>query len=329
MPGNSPRPGARRKPGSKKGPVVGSGGQKPKGLRGRGATPPASERTGHPAARRAASAARRVDTGRQLPRRATTRATRASRDGAEVIVGRNPVVEALRVGLPATALLVAARIDVDDRVREAVDLAGQRSLPLLETTRAELDRLAGGAVHQGLVLQVPPYDYRHPLDLVEVAAAAGAPALIVALDSVTDPRNVGAVIRSTAAFGGHGVVVPTRRSAGVTATAWKASAGAAARVPVARAANLTRALVDYQHAGLTVVGLDVHGAVDIRTLPAASDPLVLVVGSEDRGLSRLVRETADLVASIPIAHATESLNASVAASIALYEVARSRRGLRQ
>jgi 23S rRNA (guanosine2251-2'-O)-methyltransferase len=238
------------------------------------------------------------------------------------------VVEALRAGVPATTLLVAARLDVDDRVREALDLAGQRGLPLLETTRAELDRLAGGAVHQGLVLQVPPYDYRHPLDLVEVAGAAGEPALIVALDSVTDPRNVGAVIRSTAAFGGHGVVVPTRRSAGVTAAAWKASAGAAARVPVARAVNLTRALVDYQQAGLTVVGLDVHGAVDIRTLPAASDPLVLVVGSEDRGLSRLVRETADLVASIPIAQATESLNASVAAGIALYEVARSRRSLR-
>ena len=333
MAGNSARRGARRNPGSKKGAVVGSGGRTSKGLRGRGPTPPATERPGHPAARRAAAAARRAATpparGAAAPapvRRAAGQPAPA-RGGTEVVAGRNAVLEALRAGVPAGALLTAARLDADDRVREVLRIATRRGLPLLETTRAELDRLGGGAVHQGLVLQVPPYDYLHPADLLDRAARAGEAALIVALDGVTDPRNLGAIVRSAAAFGGHGVLVPTRRSAGMTAAAWKASAGAAARLPVARAVNLTRALVDYQRAGLTVVGLDADGPSDLRGLSEAGEPLVLVVGSEGKGLSRLVRQAADIVVSIPMSAATESLNASVAAGIALYEVARQRHGL--
>lgn len=234
------------------------------------------------------------------------------------------MLEALRAEVPASALFVATRIDADDRVREALKLAAERGLPLLETTRTDLDRMSAGAVHQGLVLAVPPYEYLHPADLLDRASEAGNPALIVALDGVTDPRNLGAVVRSAAAFGSHGVVVPARRAAGMTAAAWKASAGAAARLPVAQAVNLTRALVDYQRAGLTVVGLDAHGTGDLGSLEAARSPLVLVVGSEGKGLSRLVRETVDVVVAIPMSVTTESLNASVAAGIALYEVARQR-----
>jgi 23S rRNA (guanosine2251-2'-O)-methyltransferase len=122
------------------------------------------------------------------------------------------------------------------------------------------------------------------------------------------------------------VLVPERRAAGMTASAWKTSAGAAARVPVARATNLTRALQAYRSAGLVVIGLDSGGSIDIDAVEAAVDPVVLVIGSEGRGLSRLVRESCDLVASIPIGAATESLNAGVAAGIALYEMARKRRG---
>jgi 23S rRNA (guanosine2251-2'-O)-methyltransferase len=195
----------------------------------------------------------------------------------------------------------------------------------MEAPRAELDRLTAGAVHQGLALQVPPYAYAHADDLLTKAEGLGQPALIVALDGVTDPRNLGAVVRSAGAFGAHGVLVPERRAAGMTASAWKTSAGAAARVPVARATNLTRALQAYRSAGLVVVGLDGGGSVDIDAIEVAVDPVVLVVGSEGRGLSRLVREACDLVASIPIGAATESLNAGVAAGIALYEVARKRR----
>jgi len=241
------------------------------------------------------------------------------------VVGRNAVVEVLRAGAPASTLYVAERAEADDRLREAVRLASDRGLALLEVPRPELDRLTGGVVHQGLALQVPAYDYTVPADLVTRARDRAEVPLVVALDGVTDPRNLGAVIRSVAAFGGTGVLIPQRRSAGVTAAVWKASAGALARVPVARAGNLTRALVDYQAAGLFVVGLAADGEVDVDALEVGVDPLVLVVGAEGRGLSRLVGQTCDLRARIPVHAGTESLNAGVAAGIALYEVARLRR----
>jgi 23S rRNA (guanosine2251-2'-O)-methyltransferase len=197
---------------------------------------------------------------------------------------------------------------------------------LREVSRGELDRMTAGAVHQGLAAKVPPYDYAHPDDLLDRAHEAGEQPLIVALDSVTDPRNLGAVVRSAAGFGAHGVVVPERRAAGMTASAWKTSAGAAARVPVAMAGNLTRQLRSYQEAGCMVVGLAADGELALPDLDLADGPLVLVVGSEGEGLSRLVAETCDLSVSIPMASSLESLNAGVAAGIALYEVARRRTG---
>jgi 23S rRNA (guanosine2251-2'-O)-methyltransferase len=142
---------------------------------------------------------------------------------------------------------------------------------------------------------------------------------------VTDARNLGAVVRSVAALGGHGVIVPERRSAGMTAGAWKASAGTAARLPVARTTNLVRTLADAAKEGLLIIGLAADGELDLDDLEAAGDPLVLVVGSEGKGLSRLVREKCDLVVRIPLAGQAESLNASVAAGIALAEIARRRR----
>jgi len=315
--GNSGRRGAVRKPGTKKGAIVGSGGQKPRGLQGKGPTPKATERTGHPAARASGSSERR-STSQQRP----TKGRRSSGSG-ELVSGRNPVVEALRAEIPARTLYVASRIESDERVKEALKLATDRGLALLEVSRTDLDRMTDGGIHQGLALQVPAYDYVHPSDILAAGRAGHAP-LVVALDGVTDPRNLGAVIRSVAAFGGDGVVVPERRAAGMTASAWKVSAGAAARVRVARATNLTRALQEFKQAGCFVVGLDADGDVAIDALEAATEPLVLVVGSEGRGLSRLVRQTCDVVVSIPMAGQMESLNAGVAAGIALYEVARQR-----
>jgi 23S rRNA (guanosine2251-2'-O)-methyltransferase len=146
----------------------------------------------------------------------------------------------------------------------------------------------------------------------------------VALDGITDPRNVGAVIRSVAAFGGHGVFFTQRRAAGITATAWRTSAGAAARVPVSQVVNLTRAIKQAQQAGFTAIGLDADGETDLYQLEAAVGPLLVVVGSEGRGLSRLVGETCDLRVRIPMASDVESLNASVAAAVTLAEVSRRR-----
>ncbi|HEX7189401.1 MAG TPA: 23S rRNA (guanosine(2251)-2'-O)-methyltransferase RlmB [Actinomycetes bacterium] len=325
MAGNSERKGAKRNVGSKKGQQVGSGGQRRRALKGKGPTPKAADRPSHPAHRKARSAAKRAGgSGRGGTRSAASARSREGATGPEWVAGRNPVVEALRAQVPATALYVAERIDGDDRVRESLKAASQQGIPLMEASRTELDRLATGAHHQGLVLQVPPYDYAHPDDLLGRAGDDGSPLLLVALDGVTDPRNLGAVLRSAAAFGAHGVVVPTRRAAGVTATAWKVSAGAAARVPVARATNLTRALQAYRDAGCVVVGLDGGSTTDLADVDRLAEPLVLVVGSEGKGLSRLVRETCDVVAGIPIGSAAESLNAGVAAGIALYVAARRR-----
>ncbi|MCT7657927.1 23S rRNA (guanosine(2251)-2'-O)-methyltransferase RlmB [Mycobacterium deserti] len=312
MAGNSKRRGAVRKAGTKKGPTVGSGGVRRRGLEGRGATPPAHKRPHHPAAKRAAKAARQ-----QQGRHKKT-------DDTEIVLGRNPVLECLRAQVPATALYVALGTEADERLSECVQIAADSGISILEVPRHDLDRLSANGLHQGIALQVPPYAYAHPDDLLAAATADGAPALLVALDNISDPRNLGAVVRSVAAFGGHGVLIPQRRSASVTAVAWRTSAGAAARVPVARATNLTRTLKSWADAGLQIVGLDAGGGATVDELDGAG-PIVVVVGSEGKGLSRLVRETCDAVVSIPMAGPTESLNASVAAGVVLAEIARQRR----
>jgi 23S rRNA (guanosine2251-2'-O)-methyltransferase len=308
MAGNSRRRGAIRKAGTKKGPTVGSGGQRRRGLEGRGPTPPAHMRPYHPAAKRAQSQSRR-------PAKRT--------DDTETVLGRNPVLECLRAGVPATALYVALGAEADERLTESVARAADLGIAILEVPRTDLDRITSNHLHQGIALQVPPYNYAHPDDLLATATDS-PPALLVALDNISDPRNLGAIVRSVAAFGGHGVLIPQRRSASVTAVAWRTSAGAAARIPVARATNLTRALKNWADSGLRVIGLDAGGGTALDDLDG-NDPLVVVVGSEGKGLSRLVRQTCDEVVSIPMAGHTESLNASVAAGVVLAEIARQRR----
>jgi 23S rRNA (guanosine2251-2'-O)-methyltransferase len=347
MPGNSER--RNRRTSSKKGASAGTGGKNRQSLAGRGRTLPADERPWHKAYtgedvpkrtkwkqekehRAAAAEGRAPKAGGGKPRPnqksggprvAPGRRSAPPRDAPELLVGRNPVVEALRAHVPATALYIALGIDMDERVKEAVHVAGGRGIAILEVSRAELDRLTGGVLHQGIGLQVPPFAYEPFDDLLAAASEQVAP-LLVALDGVTDPRNLGAVVRSAAAFGAHGVFLPERRAAGVTATAWRTSAGAAARLKLSRVVNLTRALKACQERGYTVIGLDADGELSLYDLEAAVGPLVIVVGSEGRGLSRLVGDTCDLHVAIPMASETESLNASVAAAVALAEVARRR-----
>lgn len=327
------RPGARK--GGKKGATQGTGGNGRRALEGKGPTPKAEDRGWHVAGKRKAAQERleaaRSRHGRSSgarsdeagARRPAPRARRS--DEGEIVTGRNSVLEALRARIPATALYVAARVELDDRVKEALSLATRRDIPVLEVMRPELDRLSGpDAVHQGVALKVPAYEYVHPLELLDRIEDRGQVPLLVALDGVTDPRNLGAIIRSVAAFGGQGVIVPSRRSVGMTAAAWKTSAGAATRVPVAMASNLTQTLKELKERGVFVLGLDGGGDVPLPGLDLAPQPLVLVVGSEGDGLSRLVTETCDAVVSIPIESSTESLNAGIAVSVALYEVARLR-----
>lgn len=324
MAGNSQRRGAIRKGGTKKGAVVGSGGKRRRGLEGRGATPPAEARTKHPAAKRAAAKAKAAQAQSNAPRGNTPRVGRKSDEGPELVLGRNPVVECLRADVPATALYVAVGTENDERLTESVQRAADMGIAILEVPRTDLDRLSANGLHQGVALQVPPYRYAHPDDLLDRVRGSAEPALLVALDNISDPRNLGAVIRSVAAFGGQGVLIPQRRSASVTAVAWRTSAGAAARLPVARATNLTRTLKDWASQGFQIVGLDAGGDVTLDTFDGTA-PTVVVVGSEGKGLSRLVRENCDSILGIPMAGPVESLNASVAAGVVLSEIARQRR----
>ncbi len=318
MAGNSKRKGAIKKTG-KGNPTAGSGGRVRRGLAGKGPTPKASEREYHQAYKTKKRAEKAAAKSTSRPRK------RVARGGdSEWIAGRNSVVEALRARMPVTALYVAEGAERDGRLREAFALAAEQAVSLMEVPRVELDRMTAGAVHQGLAARVPAYEYAHPDELLERAEELGEPPLIVALDSVTDPRNLGAVVRSAAGFGAHGVVIPERRSAGMTASAWKTSAGAAARLPVAQAVNLTRQLKAFQEAGCMVIGLAADGEVSLPDLDLADGPLVVVVGSEGDGLSRLVAETCDQLVSIPMNSELESLNAGVAASIVLYAVAQRR-----
>ncbi|MDE0547127.1 23S rRNA (guanosine(2251)-2'-O)-methyltransferase RlmB [Microbacterium sp. C7(2022)] len=317
------RPGASK--GNKKGPTKGTGGKNKRSLEGRGPTPKAEDRAWHPAGKRKAAAERYAAAGgKGKPGGSGGARPRAAKkeDDTETVTGRNSVLEALRAKIPATAFYIAQRVEMDDRVKEMLSIATHRGIPVLEVTRPELDRMAGfDGVHQGVALKVPPYEYAHPQDLLEQVIDRDEVPLFIALDGITDPRNLGAIIRSTAAFGGHGVIVPQRRSASVNSAAWKTSAGAAARIPVALAPNLTTTLKEFKKQGVFILGLAGDGDVDLPSLELADRPVVIVVGSEGKGLSRLVTENCDQVVSIPISSAAESLNAGIAASVALYQVA--------
>ncbi len=320
----APGPGGRAKSGK---PRPGTGGHGKRKLEGKGPTPPAELRPGHPAQRKTAARARQAgqaDAARDRGGAGTPRARGSGSSAAELVAGRNAVLEALQARVPATALHIGPRLAGDERIGAAVMLATNAGIPVVEAGRAELDRITGGAIHQGIALRIRRYAYADPADLVQSALTAGQRPLIVALDNITDPRNLGAVARSAAAFGGHGVLVAARRSVGVTAGAWKASAGTLARLPVAQAPNLAGALAAYQQQGLFVVGLDAAGRVDVDQLELADSPLVLVVGSEGKGLSRLVAQRCDVTARIAISGSAQSLNAGVAAGIALYVVSRQR-----
>ena len=292
--------------------------------RGRGPTPKAEDRVYHPAYRRKAVAERRRAAD---PRAAAERrAARYVSSTDDLVFGRNAVLEALRMKVPATQLYLASHLEQDDRTRDIVRLSGAQGLNLLEADRLEMNRIARSGSHQGVILKVKPYEYATLRRLVDAAGRkTGAAPLFIALDGVTDPQNLGAVIRSAAAFSADGVILPERRSASVTAAAWKVSAGAAAHMPVARVVNLTRTLKRLKERRYYAVGLDGGGTVNVGDTGFEHDPLVVVLGSEGKGLSRLVRESCDAVARIPIAAAVESLNASVAAGIALYAVARARK----
>jgi 23S rRNA (guanosine2251-2'-O)-methyltransferase len=308
----SAKPRGAARTSSKKGPTGGTGGKNKRRLEGKGPTPKAEDRPYHAAAKRKKAAEKKVS-----PR---TRTGRSEKPKGEIVSGRNAVLEALRASVPATELIIARSIDVDDRVAESLQLALHHQLPIREVHRAELEGI--NANSQGIILAIKPYQYS---SFQEITERASHPILIVALDGVTDPRNLGAIVRSAAAFGAAGVVMTERRAAAMTASAWKSSAGAAARLPVAQVTNMARTIDDAKKLGCFVIGLDGESDETLSGMKVAKENVMIVVGSEGKGLSRLVREKCDLVVSIPMRATTESLNASVATSIALFWVDEQRR----
>lgn len=319
--GNQGKRGAQRK--TSKGGAVGSGGKHRRSLSGKGPTPKAEDRTYHAAHRRKEMAERSKE--KAALRAESQQRTRVKlQPGNELVVGRNAAIEVAEAGIQIEKVFVSSDPG-DGRMRDVTVALANSGAPFVEVTRRDLDVASGGAAHQGIGIEVSEYSY---WDLDELLVRAlekpkDEPGLLLALDHITDPHNVGAVLRSGAAFGADGMILPERRSAGIGVTAWKVSAGGAAKVPAARVSNLVQALRRCQDAGFFVVGLEGSASQQVANLPVADVPLVVVTGSEGKGLSRLVKETCDLLVSIPIS-GMESLNASVATGILLYEIARQR-----
>ena len=236
--------------------------------------------------------------------------------GRRVVVGRRFVLEALGGGTVDQCWIESGILEKVPDLAEAAERAG---VPLTEATRDELDRRARGVRHQGVVAMGPPFSHRSLESLLELDAP-----LLVALDEITDPQNFGAIIRSALVFGADGILVPRHRSATLSPAVVRASAGASERAAIAEVPNLQKALVMIRDQGLEVVGLDAGGDITVAELGPAPRGRVIVVGSEGKGLRRLVRERCDRIASIPQSGGFDSLNASVAAGIALYEASRTR-----
>jgi 23S rRNA (guanosine2251-2'-O)-methyltransferase len=239
----------------------------------------------------------------------------------DAVAGKNSVVEALRAKVPAKELVVAIKVEIDEKISEAIRLAKNSDLPIKELPRRALDDLTGSANHQGIALVIKPFNYT---EFDKLIGNAKKPMMLIGLDGITDPHNLGAVVRSAAAFGADGVVIPERRNASMTGSAWKASAGAAARMPISQVTNLVRSIEDAKKAGCFVIGLDAEGDATLAKMNLATESIFIIVGSEGKGLSRLVRDKCDLVVSIPMQSTVESLNASVATAIVMYQVAAER-----
>ena len=289
-------------------------------LRGKGPTPKAEDRPYHKKYKskdenqRRRTERKRIDVKRNDRKRDYRR---EPKDHVDTVAGRNAVVEALRAGIPAKELVVAVGVDVDERLNESIRLSQKMGIGIREVERRQIENMTGIANHQGVALVVKPFQYSSQK---EIFARAKEPALFVAVDGVTDPRNIGAIARSAAAFSADGLLIPERRNASLTAAAWKTSAGAAARLPIAQITNLARSIDDAKAYGCFIVGLDGDADTTVDAMEIADQPLYVIVGSEGKGLSRLVREKCDLLISIPMSSAVESLNASVAMSIALYAI---------
>lgn len=246
----------------------------------------------------------------------------AGEEVPQVVVGRNPVLEALRGEREINALYLEQG-NAGGAARQALTLAKKRGIPVKDVSREKLMQLAGGAAHQGMAVTLAAGTYAELEDIYE--RAGDAPLFVILLDELEDPHNLGAIVRTAEAAGAHGVIIPRRRSALLTPAAAKAAAGALEHLPVARVNNLCATIDELKKRGVWVYAADMDGGSYCAT--RFDGPVALVVGSEGRGVGRLVKEHCDAAVSLPMYGKISSLNASVAAGILIYEIARQRNGI--
>ncbi|SFW46066.1 23S rRNA (guanosine(2251)-2'-O)-methyltransferase RlmB [Selenomonas ruminantium] len=240
----------------------------------------------------------------------------------DVLIGRNAVTEALRAGRGINKILLADG-DREGQVSEITALAKERGIILQFVERSKIESIAGGLRHQGVLAYVAPVAYAELEDILAKAEAAGEPPFLLLLDELEDPHNLGALLRTADATGVHGVLIPKRRSVPLTATVAKTSAGAVEYVPVARIGNISQTLKALKEKGFWVAGADMDGSQNYYEADLTG-PLVLVVGSEGKGMGRLTKEQCDFIVKMPMVGKINSLNASVAGSILMYESMRQR-----
>lgn len=239
----------------------------------------------------------------------------------ELLIGRNPVAEALSSGRPLIKVMIA-KGGVTGSAVEIAAKAKKAGVPVQEVDRKKLDYMTSGAAHQGIAALCAVRDYSSVEDILKLAESRGEAPFIIILDEIEDPHNLGAIIRSAECAGAHGVIIKKRRSAGLTYTAYKASAGALEYLPVARVTNIADTIDQLKERNIWVYGADMNGEDYLRT--DFGGAVALVIGNEGKGISRLVREKCDVIVSLPLKGRINSLNASVAAGILMYKVAEKR-----
>ncbi|WP_414529307.1 23S rRNA (guanosine(2251)-2'-O)-methyltransferase RlmB [Nodularia chucula] len=243
-------------------------------------------------------------------------------EDSDLIYGRHPVLTALSGERGLNRIWITTRLRYDHRFHHLLLQAKENGTVIDEVEPRRLDQITNGANHQGIAAQVAPHDYMELSDLIAQAKSVTDPVIVVA-EGITDPHNLGAIIRTAEAIGAQGLVIPQRRASGITSTVMKVAAGALEHFSVARVVNLSRSLEELKEAGFWIYGTATTGSEPLHTVKF-SGPVVLVIGSEGEGLSMLTQRSCDVLVSIPLIGKTPSLNASVAAGMALYEIYRQR-----
>lgn len=244
----------------------------------------------------------------------------AEAQNANLIIGRNPVMEALKSGREIDKLVVAK--GAEGSIVKIVGMAKDKGIPIMYSERVGLDRIAGGGAHQGVAAYVSSYDYVEVEDILKVAEERGEDPFIVILDNLEDPHNLGAIMRTCETAGAHGIIIPKRRAVGITDVVVKAAAGAAEYIPVAKVTNIAQTIDSLKERGIWIAACDMGEHMYYEQ--DLTGPMALVVGAEGDGISRLVREKCDYVVSIPMKGHITSLNASNAAAILIYEICKQR-----